>query len=478
MNLGRNKSGVIYLSNETRKANLAIFGIKNTGKAYTLMPYLIDQDLKDKNTGVTIVVDTPGLSWYLYAMAKINNRKVDILKPSINIDVLNNLLFKNEWDYDEIKKIYDYEKVIKEKRIVIIDMEAERYGEKATRAVTMLLLQLQSDMIKERKSNIKHAVYIDNATDYISYIRNLLKYGEYYNFSTTLILKARCELKENAILLDNYVRNYMLLQGINYDDAEYFGRRMALGVSAKESTQSLLERRYKEFAYEIISPTEFKRVVDLGELVELDEAYKKDIQEKATYWRKRAKTITNDDQHLQLEAERQAIKVEGKNTTYLESIEEKVNKEPKRKEPQLNQMLEQKPVEVKQRDLSKIKDLEYEMPKSNEEVVIDETLPEVEFSDDLPDFEEQDLNMSEPEMPELSEDPVVDEDFSDLDIDLDEIPEEEMLKIDLDSEEPEKEPIIFDEDEKISLPKGSNVNLPYQKIKNKKIASKLNRFKL
>ena len=118
------------------------------------------------------------------------------------------------------------------------------------------------------------------------------------------------------------------------------------------------------------------------------------------------------------------------------------------------------------------------MPKSNEEVVIDETLPEVEFSDDLPDFEEQDLNMSEPEMPELSEDPVVDEDFSDLDIDLGEIPEEEMLKIDLDNEEPEKEPLIFDEDEKISLPKGSNVNLPYQKIKNKKIASKLNRFKL
>ena len=78
-------------------------------------------------------------------------------------------------------------------------MEAERYGEKATRAVTMLLLQLQSDMIKERKSNIKHAVYIDNAIHYISYIRKLLKYGEYYNFSTTLILKARCELKENAI---------------------------------------------------------------------------------------------------------------------------------------------------------------------------------------------------------------------------------------------------------------------------------------
>lgn len=63
MNLGINQNGnEIFITEEARKANLAVYGIKNTGKAYTLIPYLLEQDLTRKNTGITIVVDSPGLS--------------------------------------------------------------------------------------------------------------------------------------------------------------------------------------------------------------------------------------------------------------------------------------------------------------------------------------------------------------------------------------------------------------------------------
>lgn len=111
MNLGINQNGnEIFITEEARKANLAVYGIKNTGKAYTLIPYLLEQDLARKNTGITIIVDSPGLSWFLYALARIKNRKAEIIKPSINMEVMNKLLFRKEWNYDEIKQIYDFEK--------------------------------------------------------------------------------------------------------------------------------------------------------------------------------------------------------------------------------------------------------------------------------------------------------------------------------------------------------------------------------
>ena len=42
------------------------------------------------------------------------------------MEVMNKLLFRKEWNYDEIKQIYDFEKAINSKTVTIIDMEQEK----------------------------------------------------------------------------------------------------------------------------------------------------------------------------------------------------------------------------------------------------------------------------------------------------------------------------------------------------------------
>lgn len=452
MNLGKDNKGVIYISEEARKANLAIFGIKNTGKAYTLIPYLFKQDLQNKNAGTTIVVDTPELAWYLYGMAKLLDRKVDILKPSVNFDLLNNLLFEPEWDYNKIKKIFDYDKAIREKHIVIIDMEQEKYGERSIRAASMLLLQLQSDMVSRRKNGVKHNVYIDSASDYLPYIKNLLKYGDYHDFTTTLFFKSRQLLGEYAYLVDIYVRNLVILQGITWEDAKYFGERLALSGSPYDTALALMGRHYGEFAYEILSQDGFKRKVGYAELVQTPKEEEKRYEEKALFWSKRNKRVSAEDQHLQLETEKNKLSLPSE-TSYLETIEDDVKKS---EAPQLNKIRKTSRVEFEHRtDFSALNE---EKP-TGVEVELEEPVIEPE------NIDTSELDIAEPEIEDTPFEP--EEEFSpDIEVDLD----DDLDDIDI------PEPTTFDnatDSTVITLSIGGRKVLPYQKIKNNRIEKAL-----
>lgn len=389
----------IDISNESRKAGLAVFGIKNTGKAFTLIPSFFDQDLKEKNRGATIIVDTPELAWYLYGMCKVEGRKVDILKPSINFEILNEFLFNDGWNYEECKKYYDYEKAIKEKRITIIDMEEERYGEKAVRANSMLLLQLQAAMVIDYGKKIDYSVYIDNAGNYVPYIKNLLKYGDYYGFMTTMLFKSRAEIKDNGALIDDYVRNFILLQGISFEDAKYFGERTKYKKDVSETVDYLMSRDYGQITYEILSDDTFKRVIGEGSLLEFTDEKKKEFLNKSNYWKKRFKEVGAGDHHYQLDKESKALNTK-ESTTYLENIEKdvlpKVKEEKveqaevvkvKSKEPQLNKRLKTSTVAKKPENDYSILD-EFEIPDVIEDEPIEislEDVPEVSEVEELED---------------------------------------------------------------------------------------------
>lgn len=372
----------IDISEESRKANMAVFGIKNTGKAFTMIPSLFDQDLKEKGRGITIIVDTPELAWYLYGMCKVEGRKVDILKPSISFELLNEFLFNDGWDYEKCKKYYDYEVAIKEKRVTIIDMEEERYGEKAIRANSMLLLQLQAAMTVEYSKKVDYAVYIDGATSYMPYIKNLLKYGDYYGFKTTLFAKSMTQLKENSIFVDDYVRNFILLQGISYEDAKYFGERMELG---KDGTKVLMNREYGKFVYEILGDN-YQRKMGEGNLLEFTDEKKKEIITKATSAKKRFKEVNTDDHHYQLEKESEALTTDEK-TTFLEEVGKEVEK--KKREPQLNQ-------KIKTTNIPKKEEVDYSMLDSFE-------TEEIEVVDNLEELPLEEIKLEEPEEFDLTD---------------------------------------------------------------------------
>ena len=444
----------IALSDEARKANLAVFGIKNTGKAYTLIPVLFNQDIKNKDRGVTIVVDTPKLAWYLYGMCKVLGRKeIEIIKPSIDEEIIDGLLFRDEWNYDDVKKIFDYENAIKKKKVVIIDMEQERYGEKATRAVSMLLLQLQAAMIMDYKEEVDYSVFIDDAATYLPYIHNLLKYGDYFGFTSTLFMKSREELGDEKIWIDDYVRNFILLQGINYDDALYFGERMGLTNNAKLSAQKLLNRQYGTIQYEILKAGSYERDIGSADLFEFEEKKKTEFTQKAAYWQKRMKEKHPSNHHYQLQKEKEELSTNTKQS-YTKDLEDDMNKtlqeEPKKLEVELENSISE-PIEV---DVDEEIELEGPVePQLNKQLAKKPAPPK----------------KKEPDFSAL--DKVIDEiDINDEEIELE---EPEIEDIPVQEEKPKQE---YDLSTTFSLKK--NGYMPYKKIKNKKIANELEGFKL
>lgn len=223
------KSNIITIPENSRKGNTLILGSKLSGKSTYILPYLAKQDIQRKNAGCTFIVSKKDLAYTLYAIAKMESKKkVHLIKPSCDVVLANKLLWDtNDYDYDEIKEIIDFKEVIKKKEIVIIDMENSKYHQGAIRAVAKLLIQLQTDM-QDVASTIKrdHFVYLDDAQYYLPFIDTLLNHGDDYNVSTTLFMQGRNQFKiygeDYTGLMDNNVRNYILMNGINFDDAQYF----------------------------------------------------------------------------------------------------------------------------------------------------------------------------------------------------------------------------------------------------------------
>lgn len=237
-----NKSTIITIPENSRKGNTLILGSKLSGKSTYILPYLAKQDIQRKNAGCTFIVSKKDLAYTLYAIAKMESKKkVHLIKPSCDVTLANKLLWDtNDYDYDEIKEVIDFKEVIKKKEIVIIDMENSRYHQGAVRAVAKLLIQLQTDM-QDVASTIKrdHFVYIDDAQFYLPFIDTLLNHGDDYNMSTTLFMQGRNQFKiygeDYTSLMDNNVRNYILMNGINFDDAQYFAPMF--GVSHNDFLQ-------------------------------------------------------------------------------------------------------------------------------------------------------------------------------------------------------------------------------------------------
>lgn len=493
----------VALSDEARKANLGVFGIKNTGKAYTVIPTLISQDLNDKNRGMTIVVDTPDLAWYLCGICKEKGRKFDLIKPSININIMNGLLFKPEWDYDDIDKIYSYEKAIKQKKVVIIDMEQERYGEQAVRAVSMLLLQLQSVMIMDRPKKINYSVFIDNAADYVPYIHNLLKYGDYYGFSSTLFFKSREELEGEKRYVDDYIRNFILLQGINYEDAKYFGERMGLTNNILLSAQKLMDRTYGSVQYEILKEGSYERLIGQAELFEFDPDVKKKFVAAGIKEKKKAKEVDTGNHHYQLSKEKESLtsKEETNVSKDLEkdmerslegssSLEKEnptsANNAPVQKEDitktvedvsldelnniEIDETMEISEVEVPDIETSDIEKIEYveEVQEKGKEPQLNKKIKTQTFKKnevDMSSIEQFDLPNSIEEI-EYSDEPTVDEELRT------EGPTEDIP-------EPEKEtfPLVSDLNKTFGFG-GKKKDVRYRNVTNRRIEKELEDFKL
>lgn len=245
--IGQNeKHNDFYISDNCRNLNLAIIGNKGTGKTTNLLPFFAEQDISKKLSGVTFIVNDKEIAYAIYSLCKKYKRKVHLLKPTTNNEISNNFLWKKEYDYDYInEKIINYKEVIRRKEIVIIDMEIFKYKMDAIRATEMLLIQLRLDLsdtdITQRN---EHFLYVDDAIYYMRFLDDFLKHGNTYHLSSILFLDSRSQLLHNNIyccdLLDDYVRNYILLNKLTVDDYRYykelFPEKIFENIKNKEKT--------------------------------------------------------------------------------------------------------------------------------------------------------------------------------------------------------------------------------------------------
>ena len=228
--IGQNeKKNDLFISENSRYLNMAVIGSKGTGKTTSLLPFFAEQDISKKLSGSTFIVSDKEMAYNLYSICKQHKRKVHLLKPSINNEIANKFLWKTEYDYDYInEKIINYKEAIRRKEIVIIDMEVFKYKLDAIRATSMLLLQLRLDLqdtdITQRHS---HFLYVDDAFYYMKFLEDLLMYGSTYHLGLILFLESRNQLynmnKDMRYMLDNHVRNLILLNKITIDDFHYYG---------------------------------------------------------------------------------------------------------------------------------------------------------------------------------------------------------------------------------------------------------------
>lgn len=268
------KKKKIFIPESSRYFNTLVLGTKATGKTAGVLPLLVEQDLKNKDYGCTIVVSKNEMAYNLYALAKQYKRDVIILKPSINNEIANKFLWRNDYNYDYINEnIINYKEAIKKRQIVIIDMEILKHKSDGLKAVAMLLLQLQLDMQETDITQKKpHFLYVDDGQYYLPFLENLFTFSDNYNLGITLFLQSRAQLTKNnkdySYMIDNNIRNLLILNSLDKQDVDYYKERLY----EYKASNLFYNRELTEICYETIDLTNKRKcgIADYKNIFEID----------------------------------------------------------------------------------------------------------------------------------------------------------------------------------------------------------------
>lgn len=142
----------------------------------------------DSKIGATLIVETPRLGAMLYNAAKSMKRKVFWLNPQLHLGVRNQLMWLEEYQEDLMDEwIVDYQKMIRNGYVVIVDLEPLRYFHRYDFAVSLVLwhLRVKIDKIyaRDRKS---HAIFVENAKRHFEDLIFFLEYGHCYDLNCVL----------------------------------------------------------------------------------------------------------------------------------------------------------------------------------------------------------------------------------------------------------------------------------------------------
>lgn len=255
------KNKDLFIPEKSRFLNTIILGTKGTGKTTSVLPMFVEQDLKRKNAGVTIISSSKEMSYNLYSLAKKYKRKIHFIKPSINNEVTNKFLWLQDYNYDYINEnIINYKEAIKKKEVIIIDMELMKYKSDALKSVAMLLLQLRLDIQEtDITQRCHHFLYVDDAYNYLKFLEDLLIFSDNFNLGITLFMQSRNQFitknKDYSSLINNNIRNTLLLNNITMEDYLYYKDKFS-----DKTINDFFNREFNSMLYETIDSMGIRRV--------------------------------------------------------------------------------------------------------------------------------------------------------------------------------------------------------------------------
>lgn len=247
---------------------MLILGTMGAGKSEIVLPALIQQDIEDKRAGVTVVVGDKENAMLLYALAKRTGRDVHIIKPSLT-DSGQLLLQKNAYQYNSMKEdIIDFERAIRKKEVVIIDMEYAVHQEKSIQAVAYLLHSFREAMVQENATKeTLHYLYVDDSHFYMPYVKPILLQGREYGVGCILALESRqLLLEEERAIVDAFIRNKMILNGLTISDAKHVAEDIY-----ERQLPFILNRDNVDFIYATLDKNG-RRTNGVGRYTAMDEA--------------------------------------------------------------------------------------------------------------------------------------------------------------------------------------------------------------
>ncbi|MGU8718862.1 hypothetical protein [Clostridium perfringens] len=214
----------VYLQDKNRYLNSIFIGKNGVGKTSKVLMNLVKADIENPNCGATIVVNNEEVAFDIFALAKINKRKVHFINPYMDVPYLYNFMNLSCYDYDFIKSdVIDYKKAIKNKMIVIVNIDYLKYNLFSKKIVSMILNQLKIDMTDiQETGKTPHFLYIDDAYLYEKDITQLMGRGKEYNIGTYLFSNSIKEFENYSSDIEPYVSNIFLFYNISKYDVEHF----------------------------------------------------------------------------------------------------------------------------------------------------------------------------------------------------------------------------------------------------------------
>ena len=119
----------VYQISKNQAVNTLYYGRSTKGRDRQMV-YQVKQLLErsDLKIGLTVIVETPRLGAVLHNLATSKRRKVVWLNPQLHLGVRNQLLWMARYQENLMDQwIVDYERMIRNGYMVIIDLEPLRY---------------------------------------------------------------------------------------------------------------------------------------------------------------------------------------------------------------------------------------------------------------------------------------------------------------------------------------------------------------